>query len=79
MNIDGVGEMLIEQMVKAHLVEKQSDFYRLTEESLLTLERMGKKSAMNILAAVESSKQRPLAALVLPSASGTLVLLWQSF
>ncbi|MBA4073965.1 MAG: DNA ligase [Cyanobacteria bacterium PR.023] len=64
MNIDGVGEMLIEQMVKAHLVEKQSDFYRLTEESLLTLERMGKKSAMNILAAVESSKQRPLAALV---------------
>ncbi len=64
MNIDGVGEMLIEQMVKAHLVEKQSDFYRLTEESLLTLERMGKKSATNILAAVESSKQRPLAALV---------------
>lgn len=64
MNIDGVGEMLIEQMVKAHLVEKQSDFYRLTEESLLTLERMGKKSATNILAAVESSKQRPLAALL---------------
>lgn len=64
MNIDGVGEMLIEQMVKAHLVEKQSDFYRLTEESLLTLERMGKKSATNILAAVESSKQRPLAALM---------------
>lgn len=63
MNIDGVGEMLIEQMVKAHLIEKQSDFYRLTEESLLTLERMGKKSATNILAAVELSKQRPLAAL----------------
>ncbi|MBP9091708.1 NAD-dependent DNA ligase LigA [bacterium] len=64
MNIDGVGEMLIDQMVRAHLVEKQSDFYRLTEESLLTLERMGKKSATNILAAVESSKQRPLAALI---------------
>jgi DNA ligase (NAD+) len=64
MNIDGVGEMLIDQMVKAHLVEKQSDFYRLTEESLLTLERMGKKSATNILAAVDSSKQRPLSALI---------------
>ncbi len=64
MNIDGVGEMLIEQMVRAHLVESPSDFYRLTEESLLTLERMGKKSATNILAAVQGSKQRPLAALL---------------
>jgi DNA ligase (NAD+) len=41
-----------------------ADFYRLTEEKLLTLERMGKKSAQNILAAVESSKTRPLAALI---------------
>lgn len=64
MNIDGVGEMLIEQMARAQLVVKPSDFYRLTEESLLSLERMGKKSAANILASVEGSKTRPLAALV---------------
>jgi DNA ligase (NAD+) len=64
MNIDGVGEMLIEQMARAQLVVRPSDFYRLTEESLLSLERMGKKSAANILVAVEQSKSRPLAALV---------------
>lgn len=64
MNLDGVGEMLIEQMVKAGLVERPSDFYRLTEEKLLGLERLGKKSAANILAAVEASKGRPWHALL---------------
>jgi DNA ligase (NAD+) len=64
MNLDGVGEMLIEQMVKAGLVERPSDFYRLTEEKLLSLERLGKKSATNILAAVEASKGRPWHALL---------------
>lgn len=64
MNLDGVGEMLIEQLVKAELLDRPSDFYRLTEEQLLGLERMGKKSATNILAAVQASKQRPWHALL---------------
>jgi len=64
MDIDGVGEMLIEQLVKSGLVTTPADFYRLTEDKLLTLERMGKKSAQNILQAVEASKTRPLSALI---------------
>jgi DNA ligase (NAD+) len=64
MDIDGVGEKLIEQLVNAGLVASPSDFYRLTEEKLLTLERMGKKSAQNSLAAIDGSKTRPLGALI---------------
>jgi DNA ligase (NAD+) len=64
MDIDGVGEVVIEQLVKAELAKDPSDFYRLSEEKLLTLERMGKKSAQNILAAIQKSKARPLAALI---------------
>ncbi|MBU6451977.1 MAG: NAD-dependent DNA ligase LigA [Cyanobacteria bacterium REEB67] len=64
MDIDGVGEVLIEQLVKAGLVSDPGDLYRLSEESLLTIERMGKKSAQNILSALETSKNRPLAALI---------------
>lgn len=61
MDLDGVGEMLIAQMVEKGLIEKPSDLYKLTEDQLMSLERMGKKSAQNILAAVETSKTRPLA------------------
>jgi len=64
MDIDGIGEKQIEQFVKAGLVSTPADFYRLTEEQLLALERMGKKSAQNILAAINASKTRPLAALI---------------
>jgi len=64
MDIDGVGEKQIEQFVKTGLVSTPADFYRLTEEQLLALERMGKKSAQNILAAISASKTRPLAALI---------------
>lgn len=64
MNLDGVGEMLIEQLVKAQLVERPSDFYKLTEEQLLGLERLGKKSVANILNAVATSKTRPWHALL---------------
>ena len=64
MDIDGVGEMLIEQLVKHGLVHDPSDLYSLSEEKLHTLERIGKKSAQNILAAIAASKTRPLAALI---------------
>ncbi|HEY9772323.1 MAG TPA: NAD-dependent DNA ligase LigA [Planktothrix sp.] len=64
MDIDGVGESLIEQLVEHHLVESPADLYKLTEEQLLSLERMGKKSAQNILAAIAASKKRALANLI---------------
>jgi DNA ligase (NAD+) len=60
MNIDGVGEALVDQLVDRGLVESVADLYSLTEEKLLTLERMGKKSAGNIIRNIERSKKNPL-------------------
>ncbi|MGE0200714.1 MAG: NAD-dependent DNA ligase LigA [Candidatus Melainabacteria bacterium] len=60
MDMDGVGPALIEQLVEAGLVETPADFYTLTAEQLLGLERMAEKSAQNALAAIEASKTRPL-------------------
>ncbi len=60
MNIDGVGEALVDQLVDRGLVKSVADLYDLTEESLLTLERMGKKSAANILRNIANSRKNPL-------------------
>ncbi|PIC94878.1 DNA ligase (NAD(+)) LigA [Sporosarcina sp. P26b] len=60
MNIDGVGEKLIEQLYTANLVQDVSDLYTLTKEALLGLERIGEKSATNILTAIEQSKENSL-------------------
>jgi DNA ligase (NAD+) len=51
-------------LVAHKLIERVSDLYRLTEEKLMTLERMGKKSAQNMLAGLEASKNRALANLI---------------
>jgi DNA ligase (NAD+) len=59
MDMDGVGPALIEQLIMAGLVATPADFYRLSFDALLTLPRMGKKSADNALASIESSKHRP--------------------
>jgi len=64
MDIEGVGEVLVEQLVKARLVERPSDFYRLSLESLTGLERMGEKSAKNVLSQVEASRTRGLKRLI---------------
>lgn len=64
MDVDGVGESLIDVLVSNGLVTTVSDLYRLTEAQLLTLPRLAKKSAQNILAAVNASKTRPLANLI---------------
>jgi len=56
MNIDGLGEKLIDQLVDTACIHTVADLYGLTEEILLTVERMGKKSAQNILQALEKSK-----------------------
>jgi len=64
MDIDGVGDVMAEQLVDSGLVASVMDLYRLTEKQLLSLERMGKKSAKNILDGVEKSKDRGLARLL---------------
>jgi DNA ligase (NAD+) len=60
MNIDGMGDVLVDQLVDRSLVHSVADVYDLTMEQLLTLERMGKKSAGNVLRNIERSKQYPL-------------------
>ncbi len=56
MDIEGLGERLIEQLVDLGLVREPADLYRLTAEQLVGLERMGEKSAANLIDALERSK-----------------------
>jgi DNA ligase (NAD+) len=60
MDIDGLGESLVEQLVAADLVKDPADLYRLTLEQLSGLERMAEKSAQNVLAGIEASKRGDL-------------------
>jgi DNA ligase (NAD+) len=60
MDIEHVGDALIEQLIDAGLVRNFADLYRLKKDDLLSLERMGEKSAQNVLDALEASKKRPL-------------------
>lgn len=57
MDIEGLGERLIDQLVEKGLVRNVADFYSLTKEQLAGLERMAQKSAQNIIDAVEISKE----------------------
>ena len=64
MNIDGLGDKLVEQLVDAHLVDTPADLYdqrKLNHETLSGLERMGEKSAHNLLAAIDKSRKPTLA------------------
>ncbi|MGQ9425344.1 NAD-dependent DNA ligase LigA [Gilvimarinus sp. F26214L] len=61
MDIDGLGDKLIEQLVDHQLLRSVADVYRLDAETLERLERMGKKSAENLIGAIESSKATTLA------------------
>ncbi len=60
MDIDGLGEKLIHQLVDKKLVQSLADLYRLDAATLADLDRMGKKSADNLVKALEASKTRPL-------------------
>ncbi|HKQ47990.1 MAG TPA: NAD-dependent DNA ligase LigA [Phycisphaerae bacterium] len=62
MDIEGGGEVLVNQLVDAGLVHQYADLYGLAKkrDKLLELERMGEKSADNLLAGIEESKKRPL-------------------
>ncbi len=60
MDIEGLGEAMVEQLVSRGLVNQVSNIYRLTNDDLAGLERMGEKSVANLLGAIERSKQQPL-------------------
>jgi DNA ligase (NAD+) len=59
MDIDGLGEKIILQLVNAGLVKDVSDLYNLTEGDLIPLERFAEKSAQNLISAIQGSKQPP--------------------
>ncbi|GMQ76454.1 MAG: NAD-dependent DNA ligase LigA [Gammaproteobacteria bacterium] len=61
MDIEGLGEKLVEQLVDAGLTHSILDIYALTEEQVAALDRMGKKSAANLVAAIERSRDATLA------------------
>jgi DNA ligase (NAD+) len=60
MNIDGMGESLVTQLIDRGLVKNVADIYDLTKKDLLSLERFADKSAQNILDEIENSKKLPL-------------------
>ena len=61
LNIEGLGEKLLAQLIEQGLVKSPADLYRLDVKTLAELERMGEKSAANIVAQIEKSKQTTLA------------------
>lgn len=64
MDIEGLGPALVEQLVSTGLVRDPADLFRLRREDLLGLERMGEKSADNLLRAIEAARDRPLHRLI---------------
>jgi DNA ligase (NAD+) len=60
MNIDGLGDALVNQLTDRGVVKDAADIYKLTKADLLKLERMGEKSAENVLREIDNSKKLPL-------------------
>jgi len=60
MNIEGMGDALVAQLTDRGMVKNVADIYKLTKADLLSLERMGEKSAQNVLDEIEASKKLPL-------------------
>jgi DNA ligase (NAD+) len=64
MRIEGLGESLVDQLVKSGKVRDAGDLYTQTLDDIASLERMSKKSASNLLSQIEASKQRDLSNLI---------------
>ena len=64
MDIEGLGEKLVAMLLDQRMIAEFPDIYRLTRDELAGLERMGEKSADNLIAAIEASKSRPLPAVL---------------
>jgi DNA ligase (NAD+) len=60
MNIDGMGDALVNQLTDRGMVKNVADIYKITQTDLLSLDRMGDKSAQNVLKEIEASKKLPL-------------------
>ena len=60
MDIDGLGEAVVNQLINSGLIETYADLYELKKEDLIPLERMAEKSADNLINAIETSKSQPL-------------------
>ncbi|MGI6692538.1 MAG: NAD-dependent DNA ligase LigA [Limnochordia bacterium] len=61
LDIEGLGPAIVGQLVGAGLVRTPADFYKLTKDDLLQLERFGEKSAENLITAIAASKRQPMA------------------
>ncbi|MGB5896872.1 MAG: NAD-dependent DNA ligase LigA [Geitlerinemataceae cyanobacterium] len=61
LDIDGLGDKLVQQLVDRNLVQSVADLYELTAEQIASLERMGEKSAQKLVRAIEESKKQPWA------------------
>ena len=64
MNIDGLGDKVVDQLVTSGLVKTPADLYFLCEQDLLYLDRFGKKSTDNLLQAIDGSRKPPLSRLI---------------
>jgi DNA ligase (NAD+) len=64
MNIEGLGEKVVALLFKENLIEDVADLYQLKKEQLIQLERMGEKSATNLINAIEASKENSLERLI---------------
>lgn len=60
MNIEGLGEKVVEQLFREGLIHDVSDMFTLTKDQLIQLDRMGDKSATNLITAIEASKQNSM-------------------
>ena len=64
MDIDGLGEAIVEQLIDANLISTYADLYKLSKKDLIPLERMAEKSARNLIEAIQKSKDQPLERLI---------------
>jgi len=64
MDIEGLGEAVVEQLITEGLIKTYADLYTLTKDELLPLERMAEKSAQNLIEAIAKSKEQPLEKLI---------------
>lgn len=64
MDIDGLGPSIVEQMIEKHLIETAADLYYVKAEDIADMEKLGEKSAQNLINALEKSKTNPLYRLV---------------
>jgi DNA ligase (NAD+) len=60
-DVDGLGDKLVEQLVDENLITTPADLFKLTEIDISTMERMGKKSAQNLITSLENAKETTLA------------------